>query len=160
MSVTSVQSDTSTLTLSFVSEFDAPVSAVWQVWENPRLLERWWGPPTYPATFVTHDLAPGGGCTYFMTGPSGDQPHGWWKVLNCDAPHRLSFESGFAHPDGTIDPSMPVMVVEVSLESLGSDTTRMSLDVTFASLDAMERIMTMGMQEGMSGALSQIDSLL
>ena len=39
------------LTLTITAEFNAPVTRVWELWENPRLLERWWGPPTYPATF-------------------------------------------------------------------------------------------------------------
>ena len=42
---------------------------VWQLWADPRQLERWWGPPTYPATFTQHDLAPGGHVEYHMTGP-------------------------------------------------------------------------------------------
>lgn len=34
-----------------------------------------------PATVVDHDLRPGGTVNYFMTGPEGDQPHGYWRVL-------------------------------------------------------------------------------
>ena len=44
---------------------------VWQLWADPRLLERWWGPPGFPATFEHHDLTPGGTITYFMSGPDG-----------------------------------------------------------------------------------------
>ncbi len=69
MSVTRVDKDPNALTMTITAAFDAPVGAVWQMWENPRRLERWWGPPTYPATVVDHDLIPGGRVTYFMTGP-------------------------------------------------------------------------------------------
>ena len=61
MSVTSVQKDTDNLTMTITAEFDAPVDRVWQLWENPRQLERWWGPPTYPATVV----AAGHGCRHW-----------------------------------------------------------------------------------------------
>ena len=61
MTVTSVQKDPEALTMTITSEYTADVKRVWQLWENPRQLERWWGPPTYPATFVDHDLEPGGG---------------------------------------------------------------------------------------------------
>ena len=63
MSVTDVRKDLDALTMTMTAEFAAPIDRVWQVWENPRLLERWWGPPTHPATFVDHDLSPVGACT-------------------------------------------------------------------------------------------------
>ena len=89
MTVTDVRKDPEALTLTITSEFDAGVDRVWQLWADPRRLERWWGPPTYPSTFVDHDLTPGGRVTYYMTGPEGDQARGWWKVLAVEAPHRL-----------------------------------------------------------------------
>src|SRR5659263_474246 len=55
----------------------------------PDQLERWWGPPTYPATVVEHDLTPGGHVTYFMTGPEGERFHGWCRVLEVDPPLSL-----------------------------------------------------------------------
>lgn len=55
MTVTNIERDAERLTLTITAEFDAAINAVWQLWENPRHLEQWWGPPTYPATFVDHD---------------------------------------------------------------------------------------------------------
>ena len=55
---------------------------------DPRQLERWWGPPTYPATVVDHDLTPGGRTTYFMTGPDGDKHAGYWQITAVDEPFR------------------------------------------------------------------------
>jgi len=159
MSVTDVQKDPASLTLTITSEFAAPVARVWQVWEDPRQLERWWGPPTYPATVVDHDLTPGGKVSYFMTGPEGDQHHGWWRVVAVDAPHRLEFEDGFADDTGTPNPDLPVTVTRVSLtEKAGR--TQMAIETTFPSLEAMEQVISMGAEEGMKAALDQIDDLL
>ena len=77
MTVTAVHKDPDALTMTLTAEFDASPTRVWQLWADPRQLERWWGPPTYPATFTAHDLAPGSHVEYHMTGPSGDQPHGY-----------------------------------------------------------------------------------
>jgi len=77
MTVISVERDADALTLTFVAEFAAPVERVWRVWEDPRQLERWWGPPTWPATFERFDLEPSGGASYFMTGPDGEKARGW-----------------------------------------------------------------------------------
>ena len=80
MTVISTHKDTENLTLTFVAEFAADVERVWQVWEDPRQLERWWGPPTWPATFVRHELVAGGESRYYMTGPEGEKARGWWKT--------------------------------------------------------------------------------
>jgi len=160
MTVASVQKDPEALTMTIVSELDAPIDRVWQLWENPRLLERWWGPPMYPATFVDHDLSPGGKVTYYMTGPDGDQARGWWRVIAVDAPRRLEFEDGFADDAGEPNPDMPVMNMVVTLTESTSGSTRLAIETRFPSTEAMARVLEMGMEEGMSEALGQIDALL
>jgi uncharacterized protein YndB with AHSA1/START domain len=160
MSVTSVEKDPLSLTMTVTAEFDAPVERAWQLWADARQLERWWGPPTYPATFVDHDLRPGGHVGYYMTGPEGDKPHGWWRILSVEAPHRLEFEDGFADDAGQPDPKMPTMTMRVTLEDRPGGGTRMVIVTTFPSTEAMEQLIAMGMEEGMAGALGQIDAIL
>jgi uncharacterized protein YndB with AHSA1/START domain len=160
MTVTSVARDTEGLRLTITSEFDAPVEQVWSLWADPRLLERWWGPPTYPATFVDHDLTPGGTVSYHMTGPDGDQPRGWWRVRAVEAPHRLEFEDGFADSDGIPNPDLPTTTNDVTLVALDDGRTQMSIEAAFPSAEAMEQMIAMGMEEGMTLALGQIDALL
>lgn len=160
MTVTSVHLDRQSMTMTVTAQFDAPLAVVWAMWGNPRLLERWWGPPTYPATVVDHDLSPGGGVTYFMTGPDGEQPHGWWRVIAVEAPHSLQIEDGFADDDGTPDLEMPTMTMHVTLSEEAPGDTRMDVVITFSSLEEMEQIISMGMEEGMTAAVSQIDELL
>lgn len=160
MPVIDVRKDPETLTLTLTARFDAPVEQVWQVWENPRLLERWWGPPTYPATVVAHELAPGGTVTYFMTGPTGEKYHGWWRVTSVEAPHRLEFEDGFADDSGRPAPGMPVTNVRVDLRAEGGTVTVMTVESTFSSAEAMEQLVAMGVVDGMTEAMNQIDGLL
>jgi uncharacterized protein YndB with AHSA1/START domain len=159
MSVTHVDKDTENLTMTITSAFAAPVEQVWSVWSDPRKLERWWGPPTYPATVVEHDLSPGGGVSYFMTGPEGDRHAGWWRVLEVEAPHRLAFEDGFADEAGEPNPDMPTTVTRVSLRA-DDDGTTMAIETTFPSLEAMEKLVEMGLEEGITLAVGQIDGLL
>jgi uncharacterized protein YndB with AHSA1/START domain len=52
MSVISVDKDPVALTMTINTEYAAPIKQVWNLWEDPHLLEQWWGPPTYPATMV------------------------------------------------------------------------------------------------------------
>jgi uncharacterized protein YndB with AHSA1/START domain len=160
MSVTSVEKDTERLMMTIVAEFAAPVAHVWQLWADPRQLERWWGPPTYPATVVDHDLTPGGRVKYYMTGPEGDKSRGWWRVVAVEAPHRLEFEDGFADDAGDPNPDMPTTTTRVTLEERPSGGTRMAVESTFPSLAAMEQMIAMGVEEGIVAAMSQMDALL
>jgi uncharacterized protein YndB with AHSA1/START domain len=73
---------TTSLSLILLAEFDAPIERVWQLWADPRLLERWWGPPTHPATVEKYDLSGGCEVTYVMTGPGGEKSRGWWRVMS------------------------------------------------------------------------------
>lgn len=160
MSVTEVTRDTDNLTLTLRSRFDAGADAVWQMWADPRLLERWWGPPTYPATMVDHDLRAGGAVNYYMTGPQGEKFHGWWRIVQVDAPHALEFEDGFADDSGQPDPKMPTMTVRVRITAAADAGTEMVVTTSFPSPAAMEQLLAMGMEEGFTAAVGQIDALL
>jgi uncharacterized protein YndB with AHSA1/START domain len=160
MTVTAVQKDPQNLTMTLTAEFDATPERVWQLWADPRQLERWWGPPTYPATVTSHDLVPGGRVEYHMTGPEGDQPRGYWNVVSVDAPHRLVFRDGFANDDGSPNTDLPEMEGRVSIESIGDRRTRMSITSVFATVEAMEQVLAMGVEEGLTQAVGQIDAIL
>lgn len=160
MSVTDVRKDPETKTMTITSEFDQPVERAWQLWADPRQLEKWWGPPTYPATVVDHDLTPGGTVRYVMTGPEGDKSAGWWRVLAAEAPHRLEFEDGFSGEDGEPNPEMPTMIIRVTLDARDGGGTRMAVATTFPSVEVMDQMVQMGMEEGMISAMGQIDAIL
>ena len=160
MTVTNVRKDPEALTLTLTADFDSPLERVWQLWENPRLLERWWGPPEYPATVVQHDLAPGGTVTYYMTGPEGDQPRGWWRVLRVDAPRLLEIEDGFADASGNPNLEMPTTRMLATLVERADGGTTLELVTTFASVEHMEALANMGMVEGITAAIGQMDALV
>ena len=159
MPVTDVRKDADALTMTITSRFDAAPEQVWTVWSDPRRLERWWGPPTYPATVVDHDLTPGGRVSYYMTSPEGEKYHGYWNVTAVDAPRSLAFVDGFAGDDGTPNPDMPESSTAVTVAADGAGTV-MTITTTFASTEAMEQLLAMGMQEGITLAINQIDAIV
>jgi len=153
------QQDKNELTYTFVMEFDASAERVWQVWEDPRQLERWWGPPTWPATFDQHELRVGSESKYYMTGPEGDRAPGWWVIDVAEPFTRIEFTDGFSDQDRNHNDSLPRTHTVVTLDDLG-DRTRMTLVSHFGSLEQMETLTQMGMLEGMTLALGQIDGVL
>ena len=160
MTVTAMRKDPEALTLTTDTEFDATPERVWQLWSDPRQLERWWGPPRYPATVTSHDLRSGGRVEYYMTGPEGDQPAGYWDIVEVEPPHRLVFRDGFANADGSRNTDLPGTEARVTIEQVSGERTRMSIESRFPDLAAMEQLAAMGMEEGLREALGQIDAIL
>lgn len=159
MSLVRVEKDFDSLSLLLVADFDEPVERVWQLWGDPRQLERWWGPPTHPATVEKHDLAVGGEVTYVMTGPGGEKSRGWWRVTSVDRPRSLDFTDGFADQDGTPRTDTPTTVVRMRLAEHGGGT-RMELRFSFASREHMEQLQRWGAFDVFPQSVRQMDALL
>ena len=156
MTVTAVRKDPDALTMTLDAEFEATPERVWQLWADPRLLERWWGPPAYPATFTAHDFRVGGRSEYYMTGPEGPTPAGFWEILDLDPPRRMAIKDGFADTDAAGDlPGPAAMNVTIA-----DGRTRMSIESVFPDTTTMEQLLAMGMESGITEAVGQIDAIL
>jgi uncharacterized protein YndB with AHSA1/START domain len=155
----STTKDPENLTLTLVAEFDATPEQLWTVWEDPHKLERWWGPPSWPATFTRHDFVVGGESRYRMTGPDGETHGGYWQMQAIDKPRRIDFWNGLAGPDGEPTPEIAPMSGYVTFEAIGT-RTRMTVVSRFVDLAQMEKMIAMRMAEGMTLAIGQIDGLL
>jgi uncharacterized protein YndB with AHSA1/START domain len=160
MTVISVVKNAETRTMTITARFDAPIARVWRVWSDPRQLERWWGPPSYPATVTEHDFTPGGTVTYFMTGPDGEQHGGWFRVRAVDPPRALELDAGVADAQGNPSPSTPTAVIRVALSELAGGGTQMEVTTAWDSDEGMEWMLTTGTDVGMTAAVGQIDELL
>lgn len=159
MTVISSSTNAEQLTLDLIAEFNATPEQVWDVWENPRKLERWWGPPGWPATYTRHDFEVGGQARYYMTSPAGERHYGWLRFDLIDGPRRLEFANGLAGQDGEPVPGLAPAGGIVEIEPAAT-VTRMLVRTSFVDVAQMERMLGMGMQEGMGMALGQIDELL
>ncbi len=159
MPVRDVHHDLDTLTITFTAEFAATANRVWEVYTNPRQLERWFGPPTYPATFVDHDLRPGGRATYFMTSPEGEKFGGWWEFTTVEAPSHLAFDDGFADADLHPVDTMPVSHNDYRFSEDSGTTTVVTVS-TYDSAEALQKVLDMGVLDGATMSINQIDALL
>lgn len=159
MPVTSVVTNTESLTLTVVADFTVPVSRLWDAYADPRQIEKFWGPPEFPATFLRHDFAPGGRSSYRMTGPNGEISSGYWDWVAVDEARSFEVRDGFADEEGNPNTALPDMrmVFEFTETALGS---RLTTTTWFASLDELEQLKEMGMEVGMRAAMGQIDAIV
>jgi uncharacterized protein YndB with AHSA1/START domain len=159
MPVTSVTTEPEELTMTLVAEFPVPVERLWRAFADPRKLERFWGPPGYPATFDTYDLRPGGTSHYWMTSPQGERFHGRWDFVEVEEPNRIVVLDSFADAQGEVDPAIPTGRMTLTFESTpgGSRFTAVSASPT---AEALEQVLAMGQAEGMRMAMDQLDAVL
>lgn len=149
--------DVEKLTLTFVAEFPATVERLWQVWADPRQLERWYGPPEWPATFEKFEFEVGGEARYYMTGPDGEKMRGWLQLTAIEPPHRLEYDDAFADDKG--EPTGQKTHSVVTLEPIDAGA-RMTTVTRFVDLTHLEETVKMGVTEGWLSALEQINDIL
>lgn len=159
MPIVEIHKDPKELTMTATAQFAAPVARVWDAYADPRKLERFWGPPGWPATFERHDFTVGGRSEYAMKGPDGEQSRGYWEFLSIDPPQAFEVEDGFLGPDGKQAPDMPTMRMRFTFEPHDGGTRLVTL-TKFPSREALDQLLDMGMEEGMKAAMGQIDSVV
>lgn len=159
MPITSVKSDPQSLTLTVVGDYPVPVERLWEAYSDPRQLERFWGPESWPAKFTRHDFKVGGLAYYTMTGPEGAQSSGWWRFLTIDPLRLIEIEDGFAAADGMPDTTKPTVRMTFAFERTGIGSRFIGV-TRFASIESMEQLVKMGMVEGMRSAMGQLDAVL
>lgn len=159
MPVTEITTDPEALTLTLTADFAAPVERVWEAFTEPRRLERFWGPPGYPATFTDFDFSVGGIARYYMTSPQGERSGGRWEFLSIDAGRSFSMLDAFADANGDPVAEMPAtrMVYAFASTDAGSRVVSTSY---FPSAEALEQLVAMGMVEGLTQGVNQLDLVL
>ena len=58
MSVTAVVKDPELLTMTVTAEYDVTAERAWELWGDPRQLERWWGRRRSPRRSWTTTSSP------------------------------------------------------------------------------------------------------
>ncbi|MFD1860525.1 ATPase [Aeromicrobium camelliae] len=159
MPITSVEKSPENLTLTVVADFGVPVRRLWDAYVDPRQIEKFWGPPEWPATFTRHDVAPGGRSDYYMTGPDGEKSAGFWEFLSVDPLRSFEVRDGFATDDGSPNPDMPSMRMVFTFEETDRGS-RLITTTHFNSVEELEQLVGMGMEDGMRAAMGQIDEVL
>ena len=154
MPLTSVTKDAATLTLTVVCDYPVPQQRLCDAFADPRQLERFWGPPSWPATFTRHDLEVGGRAEYFLSGQNGEKWSGSWKFT---AVNPISSFEAHDGDDNADDENMPSsMKFAFDATPTGS---RLTIVTRFSSVEAMEQTVP-GMEEGLRAAMPQLDAVL
>ncbi|MDB5256184.1 MAG: Activator of Hsp90 ATPase 1 family protein [Chitinophagaceae bacterium] len=142
-------------------EFAAPLENVWAAWTQSELLDQWWAPRPWMAVTKTMDFKVGGHWLYAMTSPEGEKH--WCKInYKSIAPLKnYSALDAFCDENGKPNqPPFPNSLWNNTFSEKGKDTTLVSIEITYESLENLENIINMGFQGGFTMGLSNLDELL
>lgn len=158
MPLTSVTHDAARLTLTVVGDYPVAQQRLWDAFADPRQLERFWGPPTWPATFTRHDLKVGGRAEYFLSGQEGEKWSGSWEFTAVNPISSFEAHDGDDNADDNADDeNMPASMKFTFVATLTG--SRVTIVTRFASVEAME-LTVPGMEDGLRAAMPQLDAVL
>lgn len=159
MGKTVVTRDDENATLTIERTFDAAQSRIWKSMTDAVILDQWWAPAPWKTETVHMDFTVGGYWHYAMKGPDGEKHFGRMDFLEIEPGRRYMAADVFADESGETDASLPRQTFETTL-SEEAGWTRVVIVVTYASLEDLEKVLAMGMQEGLTMAQDQLEALL
>ena len=94
-----------------------------------------------------------------MTSPEGQKFGGYWDVRSVEPTNRLAYVDGFADAEGNAAEGMPLgdTIVEFTEHDGG---TRVASTTVYGSAQDLQKVLDMGMAEGLTQAVGQLDAAL
>jgi uncharacterized protein YndB with AHSA1/START domain len=156
---TNVATDLESGELRINRTFDAPRDLVFKAWSECDRLKEWWGPRQWPLTHCEMDFRVGGTWLYCMTGPGGEEA--WGKAVYSEIvpPERIVYTDYFADAQGNPSPNMPSAVLTLEFVDHGARTEIVTL-AKYASGPDLQKVLDMGMIEGLSESSDRLDEYL
>ncbi|GAA3962832.1 SRPBCC family protein [Mucilaginibacter dorajii] len=146
-------------TLTIKREFMAGRQLVWDAHTKSELLDQWFAPKPLTTKTKSMDFRAGGHWIYAMVEPNGTE---YWARLDYVAIQPIDSYAAldaFCNNEGEINPDLPRANWDVTFTDLGANAVVETI-VTYQSLSDLEKVIQMGMQEGMTSTLERLDDLL
>lgn len=156
---TEITKDLKNKKLRVTRNFNAPVELVWRTWTDAELLEQWWAPLPYKAVTKSMYFEEGGCWHYYMLGPEGDKH--WCRVdyLKIVSHKFFTAKDAFCDEQGTVNETHPRMLWRNNFHP-NNQETEVRIEISFNSVEEIEKIIEMGFKEGFTAAHGNLDELL
>lgn len=146
-------------TITIERRFAAKRQLVWDCYTKSELLDRWFAPKTFTTKTKSMDFREGGYWHYAMVGPDGQE---YWGRMDYQSIHPIdnytSLDS-FSDASGTINTDLPRSNWDVSFTDASEDTLVRTV-VSYKTSQDLEKVIQMGMKDGITSTLERLDELL
>jgi len=151
--------DMTTQTLTVRREFAAKRPLVWDCHTKSELLDRWFAPKPLTTKTKHMDFRAGGHWHYVMITPDGEHYWNRWDYQSITPIDGYVAFDGFCDEAGNVNPEMPRSKMDVTFADCG-DKTLVTTVVQYASAEDLQKVIDMGMKEGLASTLERLDELL
>jgi uncharacterized protein YndB with AHSA1/START domain len=146
-------------TITIMREFAAHRGLVWDCYTKSELLDQWFAPKPFITKTSSMDFKEGGHWLYAMIDPNGTEYWGRTDYLSIKPVESYTALDGFCDSNGTLNPDLPRADWGVVFSDLNNHTL-VHITVTYKSLNDLETVIKMGLQEGLTMTLEHLDELL
>lgn len=146
-------------TITIKREFMADRELVWECYTKSELLDQWFAPKPMTTKTKSMDFREGGHWHYAMIDLEGNEYWGWTDYVTIKPVDFYTALDAFCNEAGEINQELPRADWKVTFTELGEHALVHTL-VTYPSLNDLEKVINMGMQQGMALTLEKLDDLL
>ena len=139
-------------------EFDAPLEDVWRAWTEASSLEKWWAPLPYKAVTKSMDFTEGGKWLYYMLSPEGEKHWCAVNYLKIIVRKNFTAEDAFVDEEGNLNEDLPNGYWTNDFTAT-SNGTKVNTTIVYRTEEDVQRILDMGMKEGITMAFNQLDDV-
>ncbi len=144
--------------LTVKRSFSAPIDLVWRAWTEEELLDQWWAPAPWRSETKHMDFTEGGTRLYAMVGPEGEKHWGITEYLKINKEQDFTGKDSFCDEEGNINEQFPVATFTNQFEANGA-STEVTMITTYPTEKDLQTVMEMGMKEGLTLALDQLEEM-
>jgi len=152
-----VDKDKNTITVK--REFAANRQLVWECYTKSELLNQWFAPKPFTTKTKSMDFSEGGHWLYAMVAPEGNEHWCRMDYLTIRPIDHYTALDGFCDETGELNKDLPRADWDVSFSDMAEHALVQTI-VTYKSLQDLETVIAMGMEEGLKSTLERLDELL
>jgi uncharacterized protein YndB with AHSA1/START domain len=152
--------DRDAFTFRMEREFNHPRELVFRAWSSCEHVTHWWGPKEFTLPVCEMDFRPGGTWFYGMFHPDFGLNHGLMAYQTIVEPELIEFVDHFVDANRTINPDLPAGRGRLDFIDLGGGRTRLVNASSYQSLEQLDQVVAMGMEQGFSMTLDRLEEHL
>lgn len=152
-----VNKDNNTLTIR--REFEAERQLVWDCYTKQELLDQWFAPKPLKTKTKSMDFRNGGHWHYAMIDLEGNEYWGYTEYNNINPIDSYETLDAFCNDKAEINQDLPRAKWFVSFSDKEENTVVETL-VQYDTLNDLDAVINMGLQQGMMSTLEKLDELI
>ena len=151
--------DDKSATIYIMKVFQNDVSVVWDHFTKAELLDLWWAPQPYQCETLNMEFKPEGFWNYAMIGPNNEKNYSAVQFHEINYHRSFDYSAYFTDEKGNRNPQFAPSNWLIGFTGV-QEGTKLTINIHFSSTDEMQKLLSMGFEDGLKMTLNQLEDLL